>query len=210
MAHIKRLNEASSFGRNEYCVYEYAAEILVTKGRLAREIRSRNVARMPDFLKSFGTFAEANDYAIKTNDEVHGTCVMYDMNLFNEIEEEYANLNYKEIVKEFNFFDPSTLDIVEDEYMLHYAKQRTRYKNSKAAEVKRRPARFNESVATGTGNMEVKVTYRVESYIKGNSLAEIKSRFEDMRFPNNMEFVELVSVEDADTYNDLMDEWEEA
>ena len=59
--------------------------------------------------------------------------------------------------------------------------------------------------------MEVRITYRCEVYIKGESLGEIKEKFESMPlFPESnkdcpQEFVELNSVErvDDDSYTDL-------
>lgn len=59
--------------------------------------------------------------------------------------------------------------------------------------------------------MELRVTYRVEAYLKGNSIAAIRDKFEcgDFCSPGT-DFVELVSVEDAETYKDLMHEWDHA
>ena len=59
--------------------------------------------------------------------------------------------------------------------------------------------------------MEVRITYRCEVYIKGESLVEIKEKFDEMPlFPESnkdcpQEFVELNSVErvDDDSYTDL-------
>ena len=60
--------------------------------------------------------------------------------------------------------------------------------------------------------MEVRITYRSEIYIKGNSLDEIKSKFETLDLdPSDAHdenvtdygFVEVVSVENADSYEDL-------
>ena len=54
--------------------------------------------------------------------------------------------------------------------------------------------------------MEVRITYRSEVYIKGDSLKEIKDKWEALNLTSqegNSEFVELCSVEDAETYEDL-------
>ena len=61
--------------------------------------------------------------------------------------------------------------------------------------------------------MKVRITFRSEIYIEGKDLRGIKDIFEaldlgyDALKPYEYEFVELVSVEDADTYEDLMGEW---
>ena len=44
--------------------------------------------------------------------------------------------------------------------------------------------------------MEVRFTYRMETYIKGETFEECVNKFEQMDFENeNQSFVELVSVE---------------
>lgn len=58
--------------------------------------------------------------------------------------------------------------------------------------------------------MEVRITYRSEVYIKGDSLEEIKDKWEALNLTSqegNSEFVELCSVEDAETYEDLENEF---
>lgn len=60
--------------------------------------------------------------------------------------------------------------------------------------------------------MEARITYRSEIIVKGDNLAEIKQKFESMNLTSkegNGKFVEMVSVEDYDTYRDIMDEWNE-
>ena len=57
--------------------------------------------------------------------------------------------------------------------------------------------------------MKARITFRVETYIEGKSLPEIRSKFEAMDLPENCNFVELVSVEDALTYDDIMPEFED-
>ncbi len=59
--------------------------------------------------------------------------------------------------------------------------------------------------------MEVRITYRSEVYIQGDTLEDIKRTFEninldDVEHEENITdygFVELISVEDADSYEDL-------
>lgn len=53
---------------------------------------------------------------------------------------------------------------------------------------------------------KVIVSFSVATEISGKSIAEIKSKFENMDIP--FEFIELLSVEDAETRDDLMDEWD--
>lgn len=60
--------------------------------------------------------------------------------------------------------------------------------------------------------MEARITYRSEIIVKGDNLAEIKQKFESMNLTSkegNGQFVEMVSVEDYDTYRDIMDEWDD-
>ena len=66
--------------------------------------------------------------------------------------------------------------------------------------------------------MEVRITWRSEVYIKGDNLAEIKEKWEELNLMPiignddvvGFDFVELVSVEDADTYEDMMGDFENA
>lgn len=51
--------------------------------------------------------------------------------------------------------------------------------------------------------------FRVETYIEADTLEEASSKFEAMELPQDLDFVEVVSVEDGDTYEDLTDEYEE-
>ena len=64
--------------------------------------------------------------------------------------------------------------------------------------------------------MEVRITYRSEIYIKGNSLDEIRNKWENVNIDPDISqdedvtdygFIEVVSVEDADSYEDLMSEF---
>ena len=56
--------------------------------------------------------------------------------------------------------------------------------------------------------MQVRVTWRVEAFIEGDTLEECKEKF---NAGDNLEndFVELVSVEDAETFEDYLEDWEE-
>ena len=64
--------------------------------------------------------------------------------------------------------------------------------------------------------MEVRITYRSEIYIKGDTLEEIKRKWEnidlspiDCQEPDTPDhaFLETVSIEDADTFKSLENEW---
>lgn len=54
--------------------------------------------------------------------------------------------------------------------------------------------------------MRVKITYKIESYIEGEDLQDIKIKFES---GDNLDedFQELVSVEDRDTGRELLKEY---
>ncbi|MBO4777327.1 MAG: hypothetical protein J5588_02435 [Bacteroidales bacterium] len=59
--------------------------------------------------------------------------------------------------------------------------------------------------------MEARITYRSEIIVNGENLAEIKRKFESTNLTSkegDSDFVELVSVEDNDTFTDLMGEWD--
>ena len=61
--------------------------------------------------------------------------------------------------------------------------------------------------------MEVRITFRSEVYISGENMAEIKDKWESMNLyekNNGVEFVEINTVEDAETYNDIMLEFDHA
>ena len=52
--------------------------------------------------------------------------------------------------------------------------------------------------------MQVRFTYRKETYVEGETFDECVSKFEQMNLETeNSTFVEITSVEDADTYEDL-------
>ena len=49
------------------------------------------------------------------------------------------------------------------------------------------------------------ISFSVATTISGNSISEIKRKFENMNIP--FEFIELLTVEDAETRDDLMEVW---
>ena len=58
-----------------------------------------------------------------------------------------------------------------------------------------------------TKDLKIRITYRSEVYVEGETLEECRRKWEELDLTSkegNPEFVELVSVEDADTYEDLM------
>jgi hypothetical protein len=64
--------------------------------------------------------------------------------------------------------------------------------------------------------MEVRIKFSAEVYVKGENMAEIKSKFEmlplfsaDALEDNSAEFGEILLVEDAETYKDLRKEYDE-
>lgn len=64
---------------------------------------------------------------------------------------------------------------------------------------------------------KVRITFSAEVYINGKDLAEIKDKWENLPLFSAeaieeayADFVELVSVEDADTYEDIMTEFRKA
>lgn len=61
--------------------------------------------------------------------------------------------------------------------------------------------------------MTVRVTFRSEIFIEGNSLKEIREKFESLPFYDinfkdkkvyDYGFCEVVSIEDADTYEEIL------
>lgn len=55
--------------------------------------------------------------------------------------------------------------------------------------------------------MKIRITYLSEVYVEGETLEECRRKWAELDLTSkegNPEFVELVSVEDADTYEDLM------
>jgi hypothetical protein len=62
--------------------------------------------------------------------------------------------------------------------------------------------------------MEVRFKFSADIYIKGDTMSEIKSKFESMPLfsadaleDGNAEFSELLLVEDAETYKDMLSEF---
>lgn len=62
--------------------------------------------------------------------------------------------------------------------------------------------------------MEVRITFRSEVYIKGDTLEEIKDKWEELPLYSgealedaDADFVELISVENANTHEDLISKW---
>ena len=62
--------------------------------------------------------------------------------------------------------------------------------------------------------MTARITFRSEVYVSGDTMDEIRDRFEDMQIfdwdavkDNDACFIELVSVEDAETCEDLENEY---
>lgn len=64
--------------------------------------------------------------------------------------------------------------------------------------------------------VRVRITYRSECFIEADSLAKAKEIWESTKcVPENtenasFEFIEMVSCEDGDTYEDITDEFESA
>lgn len=54
--------------------------------------------------------------------------------------------------------------------------------------------------------VQVRFSFRVESYIEGKNMDEVRRKWESMDMGKGIKFVELVSVEDAETYDDLTNE----
>ena len=63
--------------------------------------------------------------------------------------------------------------------------------------------------------MEVRITFRSEIFLEGKDMKEIVSKWEDMELFSKeaneayASEIEVVSVEDAETYDDLMDEFDD-
>ena len=68
--------------------------------------------------------------------------------------------------------------------------------------------------------MVARITFRSEIFIEGETLAEIRDKFESipiyaLKDVNGKDiydygFCELISVEDTDTYDDIMNQWDHA
>ena len=61
--------------------------------------------------------------------------------------------------------------------------------------------------------MEVRIKFSADIYVKGESIKEIREKFESMplftveALDNFAEYSETLLIEDAETYQDLSDEW---
>lgn len=53
--------------------------------------------------------------------------------------------------------------------------------------------------------MEVRIRFASECYIKGETLEEIKKKWETLSFGPDVEFIEIEAVEDGETYEDVTD-----
>ena len=61
--------------------------------------------------------------------------------------------------------------------------------------------------------MEVRITFRSGVYIEGDTLRDIKEKWESLPLYSQdaekagADFIELISVEDTDDYSNLMSKW---
>lgn len=64
--------------------------------------------------------------------------------------------------------------------------------------------------------MKVRIRFSSEIYIEGKDIADISDKwgaielFSDEAKRHSADYIEIESVEDADTYADVTDEWDEA
>lgn len=62
--------------------------------------------------------------------------------------------------------------------------------------------------------MKVRIVWSTEVYLEGDNMKEIKDKWEHLSLyskdlsDNNAEYVEICSVEDGETYNDLQNEFD--
>lgn len=57
--------------------------------------------------------------------------------------------------------------------------------------------------------MKAIISVSVAMEFEGKDLNEIKNKFENYNFPKEMEYIETLTIEDAETRDDLVDEWDE-
>ena len=58
--------------------------------------------------------------------------------------------------------------------------------------------------------MKVRFTYRMETYVEGETFEDCVSKFEKMNLETeNSNYVEIIGVEDNDTHEDLTDRYNE-
>lgn len=58
---------------------------------------------------------------------------------------------------------------------------------------------------------QVRITFRAEVYVEGETVAECKEKFESMNIfapESKSRFIETVSIEDADTFKNIEEEWD--
>lgn len=58
---------------------------------------------------------------------------------------------------------------------------------------------------------QVRITFRAEVYVEGETFAECKEKFESMNIfvpESKSRFIETVSIEDADTFKNIEEEWD--
>jgi hypothetical protein len=58
---------------------------------------------------------------------------------------------------------------------------------------------------------QVRITFRAEIYVEGETVAECKEKFESMNIfapESKSRFIETVSIEDADTFKNIEEEWD--
>lgn len=58
------------------------------------------------------------------------------------------------------------------------------------------------------GRERLRVTFRLETYIDAQDMKSARTIFENIPLPQSCQFVEVVSVEDAETFADKMHEWD--
>lgn len=57
--------------------------------------------------------------------------------------------------------------------------------------------------------MKAIVSVSVAMEFEGKDLNEIKNKFENYNFPKEMEYIETLSIVEGETFDDLVDEWDE-
>lgn len=57
--------------------------------------------------------------------------------------------------------------------------------------------------------MKAIISVSVAMEFEGKDLNEIKNKFENYNFPKEMEYIETLTIEDAETRDDLVGEWDE-
>lgn len=57
--------------------------------------------------------------------------------------------------------------------------------------------------------MKAIISVSVAMEFEGKDLNEIKNKFENYNFPKEMEYIETLSIVEGETFDDLVDEWDE-